>query len=325
MRILVIGGTAFVGRAISLAAHDAGHQVTVLNRGQTPSDLPGDIERLVGERPGELTALESREFDATIDVIAYRPADVHALADAIGDRGGHHLQISSISAYDDSMPIGATEQTASLWPDGTVDPDAAIDAATYGPLKAACEHAATSRFSDAKLTFVRPTYVIGGHDRTMRFPYWVARCQRGGRIAVPGPRTTVLQYIDARDVGEFTVRLLADGTTGGFTCAGPFPARSYVDVVEEVARLVAPAGSEVVEVPAEDVAAAGLDGAFPLWSGAQPEAALSMDPAAALAAGLSPRSLADSVADTAAWWNGREWPGQWLTADAESALLGRLD
>ena len=323
MRILILGGTAFVGRAISLAAHGAGHEVTVLNRGKTESDLPDGVERLIGERPGSLGALEGRTFDATVDVIAYRPGGVHALADALGGRGGHHLQISSVSSYAQPMPMGATEDDAEIWPDGTADPAAPITGETYGPLKAAAEHAATDRFGDGLLTFVRPTYVIGGHDMTLRFPYWVERARRGGRIAVPGPRTSALQYVDARDVGAFCVTLLENGTTGGFTTAGPWPHASYVDVVEQVARLVAPAGTDVVEVAPELVEELGLSGSFPLWAGPEPEPAMTMDPSAAIAAGLTLRPLDQSVTDTAAWWADRDWPEHWLDAADEAALLAR--
>ena len=319
MQLLVVGGTSFVGRAITLAAHDKGHEVTVLNRGVTPTDLPADVERLVGDRQGDLSALDGREFDATVDVIAYRPSDVVALYDALGDRGGQHLQISSIAAYADPDHEGATEQSASLWPEGTADPDAPIDGATYGPLKAACEREAQARFGGAT-TIVRPSYVIGAHDATLRFPYWVERCRRGGRVAVPGPRDVALQYVDARDLGEFTVRLAERGTVGSFHTAGPWPHARFFDVVEQVADQVGPTGTTVVEVDPALVEQRGLAARFPLWS-ATSETALAIDPSAALAEGLVLRPLAESVDDVVAWWAGQAWPERWLREEDESALL----
>lgn len=320
MRLLLIGGTSFVGRAIALAAVANGHEVTVLNRGKTPSDLPPDVERLVGDRQGDLSALRGRSFDATVDVIAYRPGDVAALCDVLGDRGGHHVQISSISAYFDPAQLGATEEIASLWPAGSVDDDAPITASSYGPLKAACERAAIALFGETT-SLVRPTYVIGGHDATLRFPYWVARCRRGGTVVVPGPASVVLQYIDARDLGAFTVSIAEHATPGGFTAAGPWPAARFVDVVQTIASRIGPPGTEVVEVPFELVEAHELGGKFPLWSGPKVETAMSMDPSRGLGHGLSLRPLEESVDDVVSWWGDRSWPEHWLTAAEEQSLL----
>jgi 2'-hydroxyisoflavone reductase len=185
MKLLIVGGTAFVGRATAWSAWHHGHEITVLNRGMTPSDLPESIERLVGDRRCDLSALDGRSFDATIDVIAYRPSDVKRLATALGERGGHYIQISSISAYNEPAEPGATEATLTLMSD-PADLEAPVDEFTYGPLKAASERAGTEYFGEGS-TMVRPTYVIGSFDTTLRFPYWVERARRGGEIAVPGP------------------------------------------------------------------------------------------------------------------------------------------
>jgi nucleoside-diphosphate-sugar epimerase len=320
VRLLIAGGTSFVGRAVALGATSEGHEVTVLNRGVTPSDLPSSVEHLVGDRHGDLSALSGRSFDATVDTIAYRPSDVASLHAALGDRGGHHVQISSVSAYADPPEEGATEASAALWPAGSADPDAPITLATYGPLKAECERAAASLFG-AAIAVVRPTYVIGGHDATLRFPYWVQRARRGGAIAVPGPRGNAMQYIDARDLGAFVVGLAADGTSGAFTAAGPWPTGRFVDVVEQVVRHVAPTDTEVVEVPAGVVDGTDLGNRFPLWSGAHSETVLAMDPTKAIAAGLSCRPLTESIDDVLAWWGDRPWPEHWLDADTEAGLL----
>ncbi len=198
MKVLVIGGTSFVGRAISWSAWHHGHDVTVINRGLTPSDLPDAVERLVGDRSHDLSALDGREFDATIDVTAYRPSDVERLAAALDDRGGHYVQISSISSYIDPGRAGVTEKAATLHDEVGLDLDGPITGASYGPLKAASERAGRTYFGD-EISIVRPTYVIGAFDNTLRFPYWVERAKRGGVIAVPGPRDSTMQYIDARD------------------------------------------------------------------------------------------------------------------------------
>jgi 2'-hydroxyisoflavone reductase len=320
MQILVVGGTSFVGRAIAFAAFNSGHEVTVINRGITPTDLPSEVKRLVGDRQSDLSALAGLNFDVTIDSTAYRPIDVEVLANVIGKRGGHHIQISSISAYETPKQEGATEATAHLWPTAPEDPNVDINAQTYGPLKAACERAADKYFSE-KLTIVRPTYVIGSHDVTLRFPYWVARSLKGGQIAVPGPRTNALQYIDARDLGEFVVNLAQSETIGDFHTVAPFPAGRYLDVIMEVAGYVSPPQTEIVEISPKLVLEQNLAIKFPLWSGESSFTASAVNPAKAISAGLKYRSLKDSVEDVIAWWGNREWHEKWLTADEENLLL----
>ncbi|HQU26333.1 MAG TPA: NAD-dependent epimerase/dehydratase family protein [Acidimicrobiales bacterium] len=319
MRILVVGGTSFIGRAIAWSAWHHAHTVTVLNRGRTASDLPGAVEHLVGDRHGDLSALAGRDFDATIDVIAYRPVDVDRLADALGERGGRHLQVSSVSAYRDPERDGATEDDLELWDDAGLDPASDVTAATYGPLKAACERAARRRFGD-DVTIVRPTYVIGAHDHTLRFPYWVARVRRGGEVAAPGPREARLQWIDARDLAEFSLGVLEDGLTGPFHVAAPPGGAPFVEVIERVAAHAAPPGTRVLEVPAEAVLAAGLASRFPLWS-PRPEALSTLDTARARAAGLVARPLEESVDDVLEWWGARPGPDHWLSPEDEARLL----
>jgi nucleoside-diphosphate-sugar epimerase len=318
MKTLVVGGTGFVGRAIALALTRQGNDVTVINRGVTPSDLPDAVERLVGDRAGDLSALAGRSFDATVDVTAYRPGDVERLA-ASGLSPGHYVQISSISAYADPAGPGATEETASLHPEGGVDPDAPITGETYGPLKAAAERAGRAAFSE--VTIVRPTYVIGAHDVTLRFPYWVERARRGGAIAVPGPEQSSMQYVDARDLANFVSGLVARGVVDDFHVAGPTPATTYVDLIRRVAGQVGPAGTTVEVVDPERVRAAGLERKFPLWSGGGDEAALAIDASRAVAAGLFLRPLEESVSEVVDWWGDRDWPATWLTADEEAGLL----
>ncbi|MGH9019406.1 MAG: NAD-dependent epimerase/dehydratase family protein [Acidimicrobiales bacterium] len=319
MKTLVVGGTSFVGRAISLALLRQGNDVTVINRGVTANDLPVEVERLVGDRTRDLSALNGRAFDATIDVTAFRPSDVDRLAAAIGD-AGHYLQISSISAYRDPAHHGATEDDAETWAGDGLDLDAPITGETYGPLKAAAERAGRSHFGDAT-AIVRPTYVIGAHDATLRFPYWVQRARRGGVVAVPGPRESSMQYIDARDLANFVVGLVTNATTGDFHVAGPNPATTYVDLVERVVAQVGPEGSSVEVVEPERVAALGWEAKFPLWSGGGDETVMAVSSAKALSHGLFLRPLGDSVSEVLEWWGDRVWPERWLGEDDERRLL----
>jgi len=320
MRVLIVGGSSFVGRAIAWSALGAGHDVTVVNRGRTPTDLPDDVHRLIGDRENDLSVLESSSFDVTVDAIAYRPHGVKVLRDALADRGGHHIQISSVSAYDGPSEEGATEETAQLHATAPDDPATPVNGETYGPLKAACERAATEHFGD-RLSIVRPTYVIGSHDVTERFPYWTQRLSLGGDIAVPGPRGNAFQYIDARDLGDFVVKLAQNSTLGAFHVANPFPAPRFVETIEMVSEQVSPKETRLVEVPFEQIMRHRLESRFPLWSGSKNEPALAVDPSKAVAAGLTFRPLSDSVQDVISWWGERENPSWWLTREQEAMLI----
>jgi 2'-hydroxyisoflavone reductase len=322
MKVLIAGGTAFVGRAIAWSAWHHGHEVTVLNRGVTTNDLPEAIERLVGDRQGDLTVLEGRHFDATIDAIAYRPSDVERLARALDGRGGHYVQISSISAYNDPSGTGATEATLSLMTDPD-DLEAPITGATYGPLKAASERAGTEYFGHES-TMVRPTFVIGSFDTTLRFPYWVERARRGGEIAVAGPAEAFMQYIDARDLANFVVRVTEEALPGPYHVTGPTPPDGFVAMVEAIARQVAPEGTTVSVVTPENVRTQNLADKFPLWSGGEDgNYLLALDNSLAMSAGLDLRPLDDSVEDVLGWWGDRVWPSHWLTNEEETRLLRR--
>jgi len=319
VKVVIVGGTSFVGRAIAWAMLGAGHELTVINRGVTPCDLPSSVTRLVGDRQRELDALRGREYDLTIDVTAYRPHDVVVLADALGGRGGHLVQISSISAYNEPVERGARESTLTIIDDPRVSADAPVTAATYGALKAASERAAHELFES--VTIVRPTYVIGAHDATLRFPYWVERMRRGGAVAVPGPKTTSLQYVDARDLADFVAGVASARRAGEFHVAGPFPAPSFFDVVHDVARRVAPAETTIVEVEPDAVHRHGLDDRFPLWPGAHDNTLNNLDSSLAIEAGLVVRPLHESIDDVFEWWGEREFPLQWLNPDDEARLI----
>jgi 2'-hydroxyisoflavone reductase len=318
MKILVVGGTSFVGRAISWSAWHHGHSVSVFNRGVTPNDLPESIERLTGDRDGDLSSLDGLSFDVTVDVTAYRPSDVERLARALDGRGGHYIQISSISAYQDPLAPGATEAMLSLI-DDPEDLEAPISGRTYGPLKAASERAGWTNFG-GESTMVRPTFVIGSFDSTLRFPYWVERARRGGVMAVPGPSESYFQWIDARDLANFVVRVSEDKLTGVFHTAGPSLGQGFIETIEQIVAHVAPKDTTLREISVENVAESGLGRKFPLWS-PNVETIMALDSSLALGHGLDLRPLEDSVEDVASWWGDRPWPEQWLTSDEEARLL----
>ena len=298
MRILTIGGTQFIGRHFVRAALDGGHEVTIFHRGRTGAGLFPQATHLTGDRDQDLGALAAGRWDATVDFCAYRPGQVRALAAALGGRGGQHVLISSVSAYRAPTRAGYREDAplAEL-----ADPSVEeVTAATYGGLKALCERAALDAYGAAATTIIRPTYVIGPYDHSYRLTWWVERLARGGRVLAPDDPADPIQVIDARDLASWMVALLEGRMAGAFHAASPAPPFGFGHLLDAIAAEVAPAGTQLTWVGSEFLLGAGLDdSALPLWPGYNPDdASLSAaSPAAALAAGLAPRPLRQSVAE----------------------------
>lgn len=323
MRILIVGGTRFVGRHITEAALAAGHDVTLLYRGRTGADLFPEATHLHADRdalPAEL--FEEQRWDATVDVSGYVPRQIHGLADALGGRGGRYVYISSVSVYDLPAGPGFAEDSPLRKLDDPAVEEVTDD--TYGPLKAACERVAEERFGTSTL-IVRPTYVVGPHDHLSRFTFWVERVARGGEILAPGPADAAIQVIDARDLADWTVRLLGRPGGGVFHAVSPAPPFTLGELLEAMVAEVGPAGTTLTWVDAEFLGARGLDGeSLPLWSAFDPEEALNAaDPAAAFAAGLAPRPLRQTIRETYedALVHPLPPPPQRLTAEREAAVL----
>ena len=295
MRILIIGGTRFVGHAMAEAALEAGHDVTLLHRNET-AELPG-ATHLLADRDGDLGMLADGAWDATIDVCAYVPSQVRRLHDALGDRGGHHLFVSTVSVYREPSGPGADEDSPLF--DEPADDTEEVTNETYGPLKVACERVATEAYGESGLAIIRPTYVVGPRDATARYPYWVLRAARGGEMLAPGPAEAPMQCVDARDMGAWTVRLAEGRVSGAFTAARP--ATTFGALLDETVSALG-ADASLVQVDGDWLVEQGVDGMqLPLWSEGSPEFALAMSSARAEAAGLTHRPFADVVRDTLAW------------------------
>jgi len=297
MRILIIGGTAFVGRHITEAALAAGHDVTLFNRGRRNPGLFPQATHLTGDRNTDLTALEAGRWDATIDVCAYFPRQVRELAAMLDGRGGHHIFISSTSAYRTPVARGFTEDAPLAELD---DPDTEeITDQTYGGLKVLCEHRAAELYGAANTTIVRPTYVIGPHDLSYRFTWWVERIARGGNVLAPGDPADPIQVIDARDMASWIVGLAAGRVTGTFHAVSPPPPYGFGDLLEAIAAEVAPPGTELVWVTSDFLLSHGADEAsLPLWPAFDGESDINAaDPAAAIGTGLRPRPVGRSAAE----------------------------
>jgi len=295
MRILIIGGTRFVGHAMAEAALDAGHDVSLLHRHET-AELPG-ATHLLADRDGDLSVLDGLSFDATIDVCAYVPGQVRRLHAALGDRGGHHLFISTVSVYREPDGPGAGEDSPLL----PAAPEDATEVTneTYGPLKVTCENVATELYGESGLAIIRPTYVVGPRDLTARYPWWPLRAARGGPMIAPGPAGAPMQCIDARDMGAWTVRLAEDRVAGVFTAARPWT--TFGALLDETLAAV-DSDAALVPVDGDWLVEQGVDGLqLPLWTEGGAEWSLAMANDRAEAAGLTHRPFSETVRDTLAW------------------------
>ena len=326
MRILIIGGTAFVGRHIAEAAIAAGHDVTLFHRGQTGAELFPQATHLTGDRNSDLSALAAGRWAATIDVCGYLPRQVRTLADALDGRAGQHVFISSTSAYRTPVTRGFTEDAplAELADPATQE----ITDQTYGGLKAACERAVTELHGAAGATIVRPTYVIGPHDHSGRFTWWVERLACGGTVLAPGDPGDPIQVIDARDMASWIVSMIERSVTGVFHAASPAPPFGFGDMLQAIAAEVAPPGTNLVWVASEFLLAEGQNElSLPLWPSADSESDINAaDPAAAVAAGLTWRPIRRSAAEIHAAEQSSPTPapaGLGLAPQREAELLTR--
>lgn len=317
MRILVLGGTSFVGRGIVEAALDSGADVTLFGRGQTNPDLFPQADRRVGDRTsGAYEALAGTDvWDAVVDVSGYVPRHVAQAADAVEGRVGRYLFISTASVYDLSDPSAPLDETMPrLKPlRGTEEQTHA----TYGPLKAACEDDVLDRFGE-RATLVRPGIVGGPHDPTDRLTWWVRRAARGGRIPVPGDPAKPAQVVDVHDLGALVLKLVSDDRPGAYNAVGPAEPTTMAGLVEACAR-AAGADVEVVPVPA------GPDTPALPFATLPPEYVrlFQLDASRARTAGLPSTPLVETARKVLEWDRGRGEPplSQGLTAEQEAQLL----
>jgi 2'-hydroxyisoflavone reductase len=294
MRILVLGGTQFLGRHVVDGALERGHDVTLFNRGVTRPELfAAAVERLRGDRDGDLSALEGRSFDAVVDTSGYVPRIVSRTIDALGDVG-HYTFVSSVSVYADlsvppteKSPVRELEQPTEEWREA------------YGELKAGCEDVVRARFGGAFIP--RPGLIVGPWDPTGRFTYWPERIAAGGQVLAPAPPSAAAQVIDARDLAAWILHAAERGLAGTYNAVDHATTRAelFETCVEE-----SDSDAELVWVD-DDFLAANDVGEWmelPLWlHDEEHRGMLSVEPAAAFAAGLETRPLVETVRDTLAW------------------------
>jgi 2'-hydroxyisoflavone reductase len=291
MKLLVLGGTVFLGRHVVEAALAAGHAVSLLNRGRRPGLHP-QAESLVGDRDGDMAALRGRAFDAVIDCSGQTPTHIARAVEALGSDVPHYLFVSTISVgasfppgvrYDEQVPVCSGHEG-------------------YGALKARAEEAVEAALP-GRVAIVRPGLIVGPHDPTGRFTYWPQRVARGGEVLAPGRPERPVQVIDARDLAAWCLHLAEARTTGVFNAVGPeLPMARLLDECREAAG----SDARFTWVADETLLALGVAPwtGLPLWlaeSDAGFGGLLQADNRRALAAGLRLRPVRETARDTLAW------------------------
>ena len=327
MKILILGGTKFLGRHLVEAALASGHEVTLFNRGMTNPTLFPNIETILGDREHDVQNLSGREWDAVVDVAGYLPRLARLSAEGLKGSVKKYVFVSSISVYADFRKVGITESD----PVGKLEDESIeeINGDTYGPLKALCEKVVQEIYRDRAL-IVRPGLIVGPDDPTDRFTYWPVRVKRGDDMITPDKPQTPIQIIDVRDLSEFIIRLIEQDASGIYNATGPdyeLMMGEYLDACKRVSGSVATFYWASADFLHEHEVAPWSD--MPVWiPNTEEDAGFSrVDISRALQAGLKFRPLEDTIRDTIQWAEMRPEDHEWragLNPTKEKILLTLL-
>lgn len=319
MKLLVLGGTRFLGRQFVEAALARGHRVTLLHRGHSNAGLFPAAEHVLADRDGDLGALQGT-WDAVLDTCAYRPRQVVHAARHLRGRVKRYLLVSTISVYARNTPGGTEDAPLARLPDPRVEE---VTGATYGGLKALCEQALHDTLPGRALV-ARPGLIVGPHDPTGRFTHWVRRFADGGEVLAPGDPAAPVQFIDARDLAAWLLRQAELGSTGTFNLTGPQAPLTMGRCFETMRRTLAPEAG-LTWVGEDFLLGRGVAPwtELPLWVPRAEAGLHAVCIARALASGLVCRPLAETLRDTLAWAQAepREHPGIGLAPERERELL----
>jgi len=327
VRILIIGGTRFVGRHLVDAALARRHEVTLFNRGRSNPGLFPQVERITGDREKDLGKLEGRIWDVAIDVVGYVPRLVRLSAESLEGSVSRYVFISSISAYADFKKTGIDESyPLAKMPDKPTDEN---DPETYGSRKAACEQIVRDIYGERAL-IVRPGLVVGPHDPSDRFAYWPVRVARGGAVLAPDKPEATTQIIDGRDLAEFVIKLTEDNASGIYNATGPdYPLT--LGKILETSKQVSNSDANFRWASPEFLAQNNVQGwsDLPAWVPDDEEIGFShLDVSKGIQAGLKFRPLEETIRDTLEWAQTRpadHEPRAGLKAEREQELLELLN
>ena len=330
MKLLILGGTKFLGRHLVDSALAHGHQVTLFNRGKTNPGLFPQVETILGNREHDIEKLSSRAWNAVIDVAGYFPRIVRLSASGLERSVGRYVFISSISVYPDSTlkKIGIDEKD----PVGKLEDESVeeITGGTYGPLKALCEKTVLDLYGQRGLV-VRPGLIVGPNDPTDRFTYWPVRVARGGEVLAPEKPEVPVQIIDVRDLSEFVIKMIEANASGIYNATGPDYELTFGAMLNACKHV---SGSDAnfkwasVEFLKQNNVAEWSD--MPVWvpDNEENRGFSRVNVSKAVKAGLTFRPLEDTVRDTIAWAGTRPADHEWragLKAEREKELLDLLN
>ncbi|HUN77074.1 MAG TPA: NAD-dependent epimerase/dehydratase family protein [Steroidobacteraceae bacterium] len=305
LRILILGGTKFIGVHMTQLALKRGYAVTLFNRGKTNAALFPQVEKLRGDRNGQLEALKGRSWDAVIDDSGFVPRHVRLSAELLAPHVQRYVYVSSVSAYASlAKPTDESSPLATIADESTEK----VTETTYGPLKALCEKAVEVAMPHRAIV-LRPGFIVGPDDPTDRFTYWPARAARGGRMLVPGTPAQPIQFIDARDLARFTLDAIERELTGTFNMVAPpghFTMRALIAASISAAQALARPSPppRAVWASVDFLERQKADDDFPIWVPPTGDTAgfAEVSAARAMQAGLRITPMATTVHDTLAWY-----------------------
>jgi 2'-hydroxyisoflavone reductase len=324
MRILIIGGTRFLGRHLVEAALEHSHEVTLFNRGKSNPDLFPQLETIIGDREKDVTRLKGHIWDAVIDVAGYVPRIVRLSAEVLKDNVSRYVFISSLSVYENFRKVGINESyPVAKMPDQPTDEN---DPETYGPRKALAEKIVQDIYGERAL-IIRPGLIVGPHDPTDRFTYWPVRVARGGDVLAPQKPEAAIQVIDVRDLSAFIIKLIQENASGIYNATGPdyeLTLGKLLEVSKQVNGSDANVHWASLEFLNQNNVKPWSD--MPTWIPDDEEGLgfSRVDVSKAIDAGLRFRPLEETVRDTLAWAQTRPADHEWragLTAEREAQLL----
>jgi 2'-hydroxyisoflavone reductase len=295
MKLLILGGTRFVGRHLVEAALANGHEVTLFYRGKTNPDLFPEAEHIHGDRDSQMHLLDGRTWDACIDTCGYVPRHVRQSAGRLADAVEQYTFISTISVYDEPVAPDADETAAlkTLEDEDTEE----VTGETYGGLKVLCERAAEDAMP-GRVLHVRPGLIVGPFDPTDRFTYWLERVAHGGEVLVPAAPDRRIQFIDGRDLAAWTLQMVEANNTGIYNAVGPGEPLTWSAWLDAIQRVT---GSDAQFTYVSDAFMEASGAALPMFVPEPYSHMLALSNAKAAAEGLTHRPLETIIRDTLAW------------------------
>jgi 2'-hydroxyisoflavone reductase len=327
-KVLILGGTGFIGPHFVKALTDGGHKITLFNRGKRDPEVHAGIEQLLGDRDGQVDVLKGRDWDVCIDNSGYKPSQVKLTTELLKGHVGQYVFISSIAVYANFAKAGIDEDyKLAVLKDPATE---VVNGETYGGLKVLCEKIVGELYGDSA-TIIRPTYIAGPGDHTDRFTYWPWRVSKGGEMLAPGTPSDPFQFIDVRDLADF-IRLCVEKRVGGvYNVCGPQGAVTMGSLLEESKRVTGANTTFVWAKPEfltehKVIGEDAVGNLLPIWVPPQGDEAglLLMSPARAVRKGLKFRSLETTIRETLEWQKSRPEDKQTLKAGLPMAMEAEL-